>query len=153
MRIPLRSRADRYQPAPEAFWDNTGTNCSYRHMGKLYTTSEEYYRVVVKDLPINPDDLRGEAIVNADIHADVCERLARGGSYAVPFNTPENYMYVDNWSIDGACLYHRHPELRIMGIHNWIEVHLEWDVLDNRCSMCDKQIPGEIWMMWRLQQL
>ena len=151
MKIPLRST--RGQVSLEAFWDSSETNKSYRHMGKLYTTSEEYYRVVVKDLPIDPNDPRGEAIVGADIHADVCERLARGGSYAVSFNPSMEYLYVDNWAIDGACLYHRHPELRIMGTQNLIEAHLEWDVFDNRCGMCDKQIPGEIWMMWKLSQL
>ncbi len=141
MRIPLRGKT--YDPEVT----------SHRHMGRLYTTSEEYYRKVVTSLPLDPDDPRGEAIVDAGTHTNICERLARGGSYAVSFNTPDDYLYVDNWSIDGACLYHRHPELRVMGTKNIIEVHLEWDVLDNRCSMCDKQISGEIWMMWKLSQL
>lgn len=144
MRIPLRSKRQ---------LDESGLNKGYRHKGKLYKTSEEYYRKVVKKVPIDPNDSRGEAIMKADVHGNVCEQLARGGSYAVSFNTPEEYLYVDNWGIDGVCLYHRHPELRIMGSVYIIEAYLEWDVLDNRCSMCDKQIPGEIWMMWKLKQL
>lgn len=153
MKIPLRSKKQLSED-PEDFWAHSnGENKGYKHMGKLYTTSEEYYRKVVKGLPLDPDDPRGETVIDAWVHADICERLARGGSYAVTFNTPKNYMYVDNWSIDGVGLYHRHPELRIMGTKTMIEAHMEWDVIDNRCTMCDKQIPGEIWMMWKLEQL
>lgn len=151
MRIPLRSK--RHEPHDDASWNHDIELVSYRHDGKLYTTSKEYYRKVVTSLPIDPDDPRGEAVMDATFHMDVCERLAHGGSYAVTFKGAEEYLYVDNWSIDGACLYHRHPELRMMGTKHMIEAHMEWDVLDNRCSMCDKQIPGEIWMMWKLEQL
>ena len=147
MRIPLRSK--KQKSLPKDYSDSIGITEGYSHMGKLYTTSEEYYRKVVTGLPLDPDDSRGEAVVDASFHADVCQMLARGGSYAIPFDTPEKYLYVDNWSIDSPCLYHRHPELRVLGTKN----NLEWDVLDNMCTMCDKQIPGEIWMMWKLEQL
>ena len=152
MRIPLRSnhlRSKKQKSLPRDYSDSIGITEGYSHMGKLYATSEEYYRKVVTGLPLDPDDPRGEAVVDASFHADVCQMLARGGTYAISFNTGSPGIYVDNWNIDSPCLYHRHPELRVLGTKN----NLEWDVLDNRCTMCDKQIPGEIWMMWRLQQL
>ncbi|KKK54032.1 hypothetical protein LCGC14_3088800, partial [marine sediment metagenome] len=43
MKIPLRS--NRHEPHSEAEWNHNIDNTAYRHMGKLYTTSEEYYRV------------------------------------------------------------------------------------------------------------
>ena len=120
---------------------------------KAYTSSIDYYREVVMSLPLDPEDPKGRAVMGAADHARVLERLCPYSSYLIHTKEGADHVYVDDWSIEDECLYHRHPELTAQDINGWDYGFLEWEVLDSKCTMCDKQIPEEIWMMHKFYQL
>ncbi len=111
-----------------------------------YTDAPTYYREVVMAQP-----RRKGIIFGGESHLNALAMLTRSGLFVV--EADDDDIYVDDWKVNGDLLAHKHPEFGEIQT-GWTKGVVEAEVYGiRRCTVCDKQCPGEINMMHKFYQL